>query len=57
LSELRAEQAEEGLRRAIDAVDADVARIELWLLALTGFTQPAPGYDFDAGIRRAAMRR
>jgi hypothetical protein len=51
------EQAEQRLRHAMDAVDADVARVELWVSALSSFTQPAPRYDFDAGIRRAATRR
>jgi hypothetical protein len=38
--------AAEHLLRAIDAIDADVALIELWACALSSFAQPAPDYDF-----------
>jgi hypothetical protein len=34
------------LLEAIDQVRQDVARVELWAGALTGFSSPVPDYDF-----------
>ena len=36
--------AGERLLRAIDTIEEDVALIELWTCALSGFAQPAPDY-------------
>jgi hypothetical protein len=55
LSELPAPAAEQRLRQAIDAIDEDVARIELWALALSAYTRPAPRYDFGEQSPSAAM--
>jgi len=35
----------ERLRRSIDVVCEDAARVELWACALSGFAQPVPPYD------------
>ena len=52
MSELPENSATERLRQAIDE---DVARIELWVLALSSFAKPAPRYDFgDRNDREAA---
>ena len=44
------------LLRTIDAIDADIALIELWACALSGFAQPAPDYDFGGRHRRDATQ-
>lgn len=44
--------AGERLLRTIDAIDADVALIELWACALSSFAQPAPDYDLGDKYRR-----
>jgi len=52
LSDAPENLAGERLLRAIDTIDEDVALIELWACALSGFAQPAPDYglgDKDLG--------
>ena len=39
------EQLTSRLLEAIDQVRKDVARVELWASALTGFSRPVPEYD------------
>jgi hypothetical protein len=45
------EPAEAGITRrlqeAIDRLQADVKRVEIWAGALSGFLQPVPEYDAD----------
>jgi hypothetical protein len=53
--------AGERLLRAIDTIDEDVALIELWACALSGFAQPAPDYglggkDLGDKFRRDGKR-
>jgi hypothetical protein len=56
LSEAPDNLAAERLLRAIDAIDADVALIELWACALSSFAQPAPEYDLGGKYRHEATR-
>ena len=61
LSEAPQNPAGERLLRTIDTIEADVALIELWACALSGFAQPAPDYglgDKDLGdkFRRDGTR-
>jgi hypothetical protein len=44
LSDAPESLAGERLLRTIDAIDEDVALIELWACALSSFAQPAPDY-------------
>ena len=38
------EQIVQKLRQSIERLQDDIARVELWIGALDGFTQPVPGY-------------
>jgi hypothetical protein len=54
LSQTLQEPAGQRLLAAIDAIDQDVALVELWACALSGFAQPVP--DYDAGEIPARFR-
>ena len=41
------EQVVRHLFEAIERVREDVAKVEFWASAVTGFTQPVPDYDPD----------
>jgi hypothetical protein len=41
------EQVVRHLIEAIERVREDVAKVEFWASAVTGFSQPVPGYDPD----------
>ena len=45
------EEIEDRLRQVIDLLCEDAALVELWACALSGFAQPAPGYDFGSTAR------
>jgi hypothetical protein len=55
-NEAPANLAGERLLRAIDAIDADVALIELWACALSSFAQPSPDYDLGDKYRLDATQ-
>jgi hypothetical protein len=59
LSEAPENLARERLLRAIDAIDENVALIELWACALSAFAQPAPDYglrDKNRDARKAVPK-
>ncbi|MGE3149453.1 MAG: hypothetical protein AB7K04_10355 [Pseudorhodoplanes sp.] len=42
------ELVSQNLRKAIEDLRRDMTRVEMWADALTGFSQPIPGYDVPA---------
>ncbi|HZP76172.1 MAG TPA: hypothetical protein VFB45_08540 [Pseudolabrys sp.] len=40
-----AEKAARELRVAVERLQADIARVEIWAGALAGFSKPVPDYD------------
>jgi hypothetical protein len=50
MSEDMGERLTSRLLEAIDQVRQDVARVELWASALTGFACPVPDYDLGLSV-------
>jgi hypothetical protein len=53
--ELSSEMIVKNLREAIDRLQNDIARVEIWAGALSGYAKPVPGFD-NAGTHRLGPR-